>query len=131
MIKSLQGRGVYLKDIAEELGVHPKTVGRALKRGRAPNKMRKKRGSKLDTCKATVDRLHFQKFDIGRKKVIQCWFISKKIGVEVFLIIVGENCYYNCVCAQFVLLAPDHIEVPGFGVDYPLSALELVFDSQD
>jgi transposase len=57
VIKSLKGRGVYLKDIAEELGVHPKTVSRALKRGGAPNKMRKKRGSKLDPYKATVDRL--------------------------------------------------------------------------
>jgi transposase len=57
VIKSLKGRGVYLKDIAEELGVHPKTVSRALKRGGAPNKMRKKRGSKLNPYKAKVDRL--------------------------------------------------------------------------
>ena len=57
VIKSLKGRGVYLKDIAEELGVHTKTVSRALKRGGAPHKMRKKRGSKLDPHKAKVDRL--------------------------------------------------------------------------
>lgn len=57
VIKSLKGRGVYLKDIAEELGVHPKTVSRALKRGGAPKKKRKKRGSKLDPYKTTVDRL--------------------------------------------------------------------------
>ena len=57
VIKSFKGRGVYLKDIAEELGVHTKTVSRALKRGGAPHKMRKKRGSKLDPHKATVDRL--------------------------------------------------------------------------
>jgi transposase len=44
-----------LKYIAEELGVHPKTVSRALKRGGASNKMRKKRGSKLDSYKAAVD----------------------------------------------------------------------------
>lgn len=56
MIKSLKGRGVFLKNIAEELGVHTKTVCRALKRGGAPNKMRKKRGSKLDPYKVTVDR---------------------------------------------------------------------------
>jgi len=37
--------------------VHPKTVSRTLKRGVAPNKMRKKRGSNLDPYKATVDRL--------------------------------------------------------------------------
>lgn len=57
VIKSLKGRGVYQKDIAEELGVHPKTVRRALKRGGPPDKRRKKRGSKLDPYKATVDRL--------------------------------------------------------------------------
>ena len=31
VIKSLNQRGVYIKDIAAELGVHPKTVSRALK----------------------------------------------------------------------------------------------------
>ena len=35
--------------------MHTKTVSRALKRDGAPNKMRKKRGSKLDPHKATVD----------------------------------------------------------------------------
>ncbi|MFC2043273.1 hypothetical protein ACFLUA_03900 [Chloroflexota bacterium] len=44
-----------LKYIAEELGVHPKTVRRALKRGEALNKMRKIRVSKLDPYKATLD----------------------------------------------------------------------------
>ena len=38
VIKSLSKRGVYKKDIAEELGVHPKTVSRALKRNQAPEK---------------------------------------------------------------------------------------------
>ena len=36
-IKSLHERGVYQKDIALQVGVHPKTVSRALKRGRAPS----------------------------------------------------------------------------------------------
>jgi IS30 family transposase len=31
-IKAQTEKGVYLKDIAQELGVHPKTLGRALKR---------------------------------------------------------------------------------------------------
>jgi len=57
VIKSLKGRGVYLQDITEELGVHPKTVSLALKRGGAPKKKLKKRSSKLDPYKATVDRL--------------------------------------------------------------------------
>jgi len=43
VIKTLKERGVYLKDIAEELGVHPKTVSRALKREGAPKKKRKRR----------------------------------------------------------------------------------------
>jgi predicted AAA+ superfamily ATPase len=30
VIKALQKRGVYLKDIAAEIGVHPKTVRRAI-----------------------------------------------------------------------------------------------------
>ena len=38
VIKSLNERAVYLKDIAAELEVHPRTVRRALKRGSAPAK---------------------------------------------------------------------------------------------
>ena len=55
VIKSLDQRGIYLKDIAAELGVRPKTVRRALKRGSAPGRERKKRSSKLDAYKARVD----------------------------------------------------------------------------
>lgn len=57
VMKSLHQRGVYLKDIAEELGIHPRTVKRALKRDSAPVRERKKRGSQLDAHKATIDRL--------------------------------------------------------------------------
>ena len=57
VIKALHERGVYQKDIAEQLGVHPKTVSRALKRDSAPARQRAKRGEKLDAYKATVDRL--------------------------------------------------------------------------
>jgi len=32
VIKALAKRGVYQKDIAHELGIHPRTVSRALKR---------------------------------------------------------------------------------------------------
>jgi len=55
VIKSLNERGVYLKDIAAELEVHPRTVRRALKRGSAPEPERKPRSSKLDAYKAKVD----------------------------------------------------------------------------
>ena len=45
------------KDIAAELGVHPRTVSRALRRGSAPERSRPPRPSKLDPYKPTVDRL--------------------------------------------------------------------------
>ena len=57
VIKALKERGVYQKDIAEELGVHPKTVSRALRREGAPERKRKKRGSKLDPYKPLIDEL--------------------------------------------------------------------------
>jgi transposase len=57
VIRALQERGVYQKDIAVQLDVHPKTVSRALKRGAAPSRQRAKRGSKLDPFKGAVDRL--------------------------------------------------------------------------
>jgi transposase len=57
VIKALTKRGVYQKDIASELGVHRKTVSRALKREGAPEGKRRRRGSKLDPYKETVDRL--------------------------------------------------------------------------
>lgn len=57
VIKALKQRGVYQKDIAEQIGVHPKTVSRALKREGAPVRERKRRGSKLDNYKPTIDRL--------------------------------------------------------------------------
>ena len=57
VIKSLYQRGVYLKDIAVELEVHPRTVKRALQRGGAPKPERKHKSSKLDAYKAKVDEL--------------------------------------------------------------------------
>ena len=57
-IKAQIARGVYQKDIADELGVHPKTIRRALARqgpplGRRPNA----RKSKLDAFKPFIDEL--------------------------------------------------------------------------
>lgn len=57
VIKALHERGVYQKDIAEQLGMHPKTVSRALKRDSAPARKRVKRETKLDPYQTTVDRL--------------------------------------------------------------------------
>ncbi len=57
VIKALAQRGVYLKDIAADLGVHPKTISRALQRGTAPRSAHPARGSKLDPFKAQVDHL--------------------------------------------------------------------------
>jgi transposase len=56
-IKAEASRGVYQKDIAAKLGVHPRTVRRALKRGGPPPRRRKKRGSKLDPYKDVIDGL--------------------------------------------------------------------------
>lgn len=57
VIKTLKKRGVYNKDIAEELGIHPRTVSRALQRGSEPVRNRKKRSSKLDAYKPQIDQL--------------------------------------------------------------------------
>ncbi len=57
VIKALTKRGVYQKDIAAELGVHPKTISRALKRGGAPPPPRPHRASKLDAFKPRIDQL--------------------------------------------------------------------------
>jgi transposase len=56
MIQEKVKQGVYLKDIATELGVHPRTVRRALQRGGPPaGKRPLARRSKLDPYKPLVD----------------------------------------------------------------------------
>lgn len=58
MIRQKYQQGVYIKDIAGELGVHPKTVSRALRRGGAPGGRRPRaRFSILEPYKAGIDRL--------------------------------------------------------------------------
>lgn len=57
VIQALYDRGVYQKDIAAQLGVHPKTVRRALQRGEAPARRQPKRESKLDAYKEQIDGL--------------------------------------------------------------------------
>jgi transposase len=58
MIQERLRQGVYVKDIAAELGVHPRTVSRARQRGDAPAGRRPvARPSKLDGYKPEVDRL--------------------------------------------------------------------------
>ncbi len=56
-IQALVKRGVYLCDIAEQLGVHPRTVRRALDRGGPPTPRRGRRGSLLDPYRPLVDQL--------------------------------------------------------------------------
>jgi transposase len=56
-IQALVKRGVYLCDIAEQLGVHPRTVRRALQRGGPPAPRRGRRGSLLDPYRPQVDQL--------------------------------------------------------------------------
>jgi len=58
MIRELREKGAYIKDIAAQLGVHPRTVSRALARGAAPSGKRPNaRKSKLDPFKPLVDDL--------------------------------------------------------------------------
>jgi hypothetical protein len=58
MIQERIRQGVYIKDVAAELGVHPRTVSRALKRGGSPPGERPAaRKSKLDRYKPVIDRL--------------------------------------------------------------------------
>lgn len=57
VIQSLSQRGVFIKDIAEELGVHPRTVSRALERKGAPSRKRPQVESKLEPYKPKIDRL--------------------------------------------------------------------------
>ena len=58
MIQELNQQGVYRGDIAERLGVHRKTVGRALERGGPPSsKRRRERYAKLKPYMETVDKL--------------------------------------------------------------------------
>lgn len=53
----LHGHGVYQKDIAEEMGISPKTVSRALKRQARPQRTAQQAESKLGAYKAQVDQL--------------------------------------------------------------------------
>jgi len=58
LIQAQVERGVYQRDIAAALGVHPRTVRRALARGGAPTGKRPgARKSKLDPFKPEIDRL--------------------------------------------------------------------------
>ena len=55
-IKAQHERGVYKKDIAKNLGVHPRTVARTLERGNPPaGKRPQARSSKLDPYREFVD----------------------------------------------------------------------------
>lgn len=57
VIQTLAQRGLYLCDIAKQVGVHPRTVRRALARGEAPAPRPSRRGSRLDPYRADIDRL--------------------------------------------------------------------------
>jgi transposase len=57
VIQALAERGLYLCDIAKQVGVHPRTVRRALDRGGAPAARPARRGSRLDPFRTEIDRL--------------------------------------------------------------------------
>lgn len=72
VIRAMKRQGFYLKDIAAELGIHPRTVKRALDYGGAPKPQRKKRGSKLDPYKEKIDQLL-------KKKIYNAMVILREI----------------------------------------------------
>ena len=74
VIQALVRRGVYQKDIAAEMGVSPKTVSRAVKRGSAPKRERTRRGSKLGPYEATVNRL------LGGNRTADCQGTGTGVG---------------------------------------------------
>jgi IS30 family transposase len=51
-------RGVYVCDVAKKLGVHPKTVSRALRRGGPPSGQYPARPTIIDPYKDLANRLH-------------------------------------------------------------------------
>jgi transposase len=57
VIDALAQQGLYLSDIARHVGVHPRTVRRALDRGATPPPRAGRRGSRLDPYLADIDRL--------------------------------------------------------------------------
>ena len=58
MIKELHERGIYRKDIAHRLGVHPKTISRALQQSGAPSRrQRRRKYAKLKPYLGRVDEL--------------------------------------------------------------------------
>lgn len=57
VIHALAQRGLFLCDIAKQVGVHPRTVRRALDRGGVPATRTSRRGSRLDRYRADIDRL--------------------------------------------------------------------------
>ena len=57
VIQALVRRGVYQRDIAARLGVHPRTVRRAVRRNGPPGGRRRRRRSKLDPYKGRIDEL--------------------------------------------------------------------------
>ena len=58
MIKELHERGMYRKDIADRLGVHPKTITRALKQSGVPSRRRRRQKyAKLKPYLGKVDEL--------------------------------------------------------------------------
>lgn len=56
VIQALAQRGLYMCDIAKQVGVHPRTVRRTLARGGAPASRSSRRGSQLDAYRADIDR---------------------------------------------------------------------------
>lgn len=86
VIQALTHQGAYLKDIAQELGVHPKTVSRARKRGAAPQRERQRRESKLEPYKPKIDQL----LTAGVWNAVVIWRELQAVGYTGRLTILRE-----------------------------------------
>jgi DNA-binding transcriptional ArsR family regulator len=97
VIQALVRRGVYVCDIARQLGVHPKTVSRALARWSSPAPARKPRKSVLDPYRAQIDQLLAE--GVWNAQVIFCEVQARGYAGQV------ESFWLGSQKVRFVLMA--------------------------
>jgi len=70
MIKHMHKQGVPKARIAKELGLDPRTVGKAIDRDKHPEQMRKSRGSILDPYKEYINQ-RLEKYDLTASRILR------------------------------------------------------------
>jgi hypothetical protein len=91
VIKGLNNQGAFIKDIAAEIGVYPRTVGRAIARGSAPKPQRKRRDRKLDPYKLKIDKLLLENF-WNAMVILHVWLVphTVRLYLEFLCVLVGN-----------------------------------------